>query len=169
MADNDEEVKMMRDFLSSLVRDMRQRMSDGGAPPYKNMNASGRSRKLFTFDIQTTPDAIIGILYGPEHVIHLERGRGPGKFPPPQSILEWMDFKGIIPRDGMSKKSLAYLIGRSIAEKGTRMSQKKHRSGILSEILEADRITDFFDQVYEANRLKVRVALSERLDSIGEI
>lgn len=48
-----------------------------------------------------------------------DRGRGPGKAPPPQAILGWVQFKGIggTPRE---RKQIAFLIGRKIARKGTK-------------------------------------------------
>lgn len=54
---------------------------------------------------------------------YLEYGRRPGKFPPPNKILEWIKVKPIAPRPMKNGKlptqeQLAFLIGRKIAEKG---------------------------------------------------
>lgn len=54
---------------------------------------------------------------------YVEHGRGPGKFPPPDKILEWVRIKPVIPRpmeNGKlpTDKQLAYLIGRKIARDG---------------------------------------------------
>lgn len=51
----------------------------------------------------------------------VENGRRPGKFPPPDAIIEWIRVKPIMPRETgkiPSEKSLAYLIGRKIARDG---------------------------------------------------
>lgn len=52
----------------------------------------------------------------------VEEGRKPGKFPPPDKILEWVRVKPIVPLSTMprvrTENSLAYLIGRKIARKG---------------------------------------------------
>lgn len=48
----------------------------------------------------------------------VEGGRKPGKFPPQSAILEWIERKGIQPRNGISKKSLTYLVSRKIAREG---------------------------------------------------
>lgn len=53
-----------------------------------------------------------------------ENGRRPGKFPPPDVILKWVQFKRIVPRPGRDGKvpstnQLVYLISRKIATKGT--------------------------------------------------
>lgn len=53
----------------------------------------------------------------------LEYGRKPGKFPPPDKILEWVRIKPLLPRENdngklPTEKQLAYLIGRKIAKEG---------------------------------------------------
>lgn len=54
---------------------------------------------------------------------YVEYGRRPGKFPPPDKILEWVRIKPVIPRplsNGKlpTEKQLAFLIGRKIAREG---------------------------------------------------
>ena len=52
----------------------------------------------------------------------VENGRGPGKFPPPDRIMEWIRVKPVIPdnRTGRlpTERQLAFLIGRKISEEG---------------------------------------------------
>lgn len=55
---------------------------------------------------------------------YVENGRGIGKFPPPNKILEWIKVKPVIPRPMKNgklptEKQLAFLIGRKISEQGT--------------------------------------------------
>lgn len=55
---------------------------------------------------------------------YAENGRRPGKFPPPDAILKWIQFKRLVPRPGRDGKipstnQLAYLISRKIALHGT--------------------------------------------------
>jgi len=53
---------------------------------------------------------------------YVEYGRRPGKFPPPDSILDWVKIKPVIPRPNnnipTSQNQLAFLIGRKIAREG---------------------------------------------------
>ena len=54
---------------------------------------------------------------------YVEDGRGPGGFPPPEKILQWIRMKPILPQplaNGKlpTEKQLAYLIGRKIANEG---------------------------------------------------
>ena len=60
----------------------------------------------------------------PQYFRFAENGRRPGKFPPPDAILKWVQFKRIVPRPGRDGKvpstnQLVYLISRKIATKGT--------------------------------------------------
>ncbi len=56
-----------------------------------------------------------------EHADYMEQGTRPGAFPPPESIMAWLEVKRITPNDdSTSMRSLAFLIGRSIQRKGIR-------------------------------------------------
>ena len=55
---------------------------------------------------------------------YVENGRGPGKFPPPPAIREWIEVKPVTPTPGMNGKTpsveqLTFLISRKIANNGT--------------------------------------------------
>jgi hypothetical protein len=56
---------------------------------------------------------------GNDYIYYLENGRKPGKRPPKDVIRKWIDDKGIVPRDNISKDSLAYLIARKMGEEGS--------------------------------------------------
>ena len=60
----------------------------------------------------------------PDYWWYAENGRRPGKFPPPDAILKWIQFKRLVPRPGRDGKvpstnQLVYLISRKIALHGT--------------------------------------------------
>lgn len=58
---------------------------------------------------------------GVDYAEMVEQGTGPGGNPPMQSLLDWIRVKRIEPRSpGMDLHDLAFVIGRSIREKGTR-------------------------------------------------
>lgn len=55
---------------------------------------------------------------------YIEYGRGPGKFPPIDEILNWITVKPVMARENdlgqiPSERSLAFLIARKIAREGT--------------------------------------------------
>ena len=57
-------------------------------------------------------------LFTPSHIQFAKYGRGPGKNPPLDSILEFVSKKGII-FDGTDERGTAFAIQASIAKKGT--------------------------------------------------
>lgn len=59
-----------------------------------------------------------------DYWIYVENGRGPGKFPPIDKILEWIRVKPVIPYSDNrgrlpTEEQLAFLIARKIANEGT--------------------------------------------------
>ena len=55
---------------------------------------------------------------------YVENGRGPGKYPPPDAIRNWIEVKPVTPQAGVDGKvpsveQLTFLISRKIAEEGT--------------------------------------------------
>jgi hypothetical protein len=63
-------------------------------------------------------------VFSEDYGIFVEEGRGPGKMPPRNKILEWVKAKGLTSSNVKYKrlnrpKDIAWMIARSIAEKGT--------------------------------------------------
>ncbi len=57
---------------------------------------------------------------GVDYARAVEEGTGPGGFPSEQSMLDWIRVRRIVPDDpGMDETDLAYVIARSIAQRGT--------------------------------------------------
>lgn len=80
----------------------------------------------------------------PSYFPFAENGRRPGKFPPPDAILKWVQFKRLVPRPGRDGKvpstnQLVYLISRKIATKGT---QGKHLFEKTLDDLNLDNLAD---------------------------
>lgn len=88
-----------------------------------NAYASNTLYDTFSVDIDIPNEGAYNIkLFMMDYFKYVDKGRGPGKFPPPPSIKEWIQIKPIIPRpiDGKvpTTNQLAFLIGRKIAEEG---------------------------------------------------
>ena len=87
----------------------------------------------------------------PDYFPFAENGRRPGKFPPPNEILKWIQFKRIVPSSHSGKipttSQLVYLISRKIALKGT---QGKH---LLQETIQStyDTLVDRLVEVIADN------------------
>jgi len=61
-------------------------------------------------------------------------------------IREWIDVKGITPRDGISKDSLAFLITRKIHRDGIKVPNKYNEGAILSNVLNEKAIQELLDE-----------------------
>lgn len=57
-------------------------------------------------------------LFTPAHIQFAKYGRGPGKPPPLNAILKWVQKKGII-KGGQNAKGAAFAIAKSIGKNGT--------------------------------------------------
>lgn len=94
----------------------------------KKMDAANYNKQgeLYNFKWTTEwKDNLFEVYFDlPPYFPFAENGRRPGKFPPPDVILKWIQFKRLIPRPGRDGKvpstnQLVYLISRKIATKGT--------------------------------------------------
>ena len=84
----------------------------------------------------------------PSYFPFAENGRRPGKFPPPDAILKWVQFKRLVPRPGRDGKvpstnRLVYLISRKIATKGT---EGKH---LFEKTLDDQNLDKLADKLVE--------------------
>lgn len=84
----------------------------------------------------------------PSYFPFSEYGRRPGKFPPPNAILKWIQFKRLVPRPGRDGKvpstnQLVYLISRKIATKGT---EGKH---LFEKTLDNPNLDNLADKLVE--------------------
>lgn len=85
---------------------------------YGAANASGKLAKSIRYEVDKGILTVTGLDYS----YYVEKGRKPGKFPPKQPILDWIEAKGIVA--DISKESLAFLIQRKIAKEGTTAYQQ---------------------------------------------
>ena len=76
---------------------------------------------------------------------YVENGRAAGKFPPIDSIVQWIHVKPIIPkaygRKVPSTQQVAFMIGRKIANEGTKPTKA------LQNTLESGLVSDLEDQL----------------------
>ena len=92
-----------------------------------------------------------------EYVSFLIVGRGPGGFPPPEDIVEWIQARGIVPED-MTLNQLAFLIGRKIAERGTDIYEGTAPGIPLDQIVETA-----FDKIESEAEFLLAVQANEDL------
>ena len=114
-----------KEALTSLSKAIIDRMSE------KNLDASGEASNSLEVDGNK--------LLGADYLYFLDQGRSPGKFPPVDSIREWVSQKLSVPTD--EEKSIAFLIGRKIANEGTEI-HKNRALGLQLDELIAEMLED---------------------------
>ncbi len=97
--------KVLENIGEELIEEIQNRMSQ------KNLNASGKASDSLKAEASDTLLEIKGNRY----IGALNKGRKPGKFPPPDEILKWIKNKLNI----SDAEKLVYPISKKIAEKGT--------------------------------------------------
>jgi hypothetical protein len=134
--------KLGQELTDRLVKDIQtKRVTKYGA-----VNASGRLAKSVNYKVNGSTLTISAEQY----IGALEFGRKPGKKPPRDVIRKWIDEKGITPKDGISKDSLAFLIQRKIGEEGTTIWQQGGSdlvSGIFNDALRKEIENDFYNLI----------------------
>ena len=135
-------------LLSSMVKDMK------GIIQSRKMSASGQAESMIEYEVKEG-GTVIGILKGPDYIEFMERGRGPGKFPPLGAIEQWIEAKGIR-AEGITNKQLAFLIGRKMAMEGSKLHRSGERSGILSKVITPERISTFVNDYTSEKIISVR-------------
>lgn len=130
--------------LQSCMEDYRKFLEDvtrENMPKYYEL----RNKIYFTLQVN---DTLFEIEFNaPEYWKYANYGRGPGKFPPPDRIEDWIKRRKISPTPTKSgrlptTKQLAFLIGRKIAEEGFKGSGFLERSLEEQEEYWEDRISD---------------------------
>jgi len=108
--------------------------------------ASGKS--IDGYDIETADGS--GTLYGVNYVGTLETGRKAGKIPQGLRFIirQWMDDKSLFSSEKESKKnSIAYLIARKIANEGTALYRSGGNSGVISNAINEQALTNFSSKI----------------------
>ena len=101
----------------------------------------------------------------PSYFQFAENGRRPGKFPPPDAILKWVQFKRIVPRPGRDGKvpstnQLVYLISRKIATKGT---EGKH---LFEKTLDDPNLDNLADKLVELITAEFEKEIEKYIESL---
>lgn len=101
----------------------------------------------------------------PQYFHFAENGRRPGKFPPPDAILKWVQFKRLVPRPGRDGKvpstnQLVYLISRKIATKGT---EGKH---LFEKTLDDPNLDNLADKLVELITAELEKEIEKYIESL---
>lgn len=94
-------------------------------------------------------------LHLPPYWMYIEYGRRAGKFPPIQSIEDWVVRKRIVPRGNTTIPQVSYLIARKISKEGT--VGKHAAEGTVESVVK----NVFLERLYLAIGQDVKQALSQ--------
>ena len=140
----------MRIAIESYLKGVKELIKKEQAD--KGISASGFSAESLREEANDTG----GQLFGAHYFRYQGDGRGPGKFPPIEAIMEWIVVKGIEKRDNISDRSLAFLIARKIAEKGTEIHLDPSKGINFGEIIK----TGLDDLMKEVAKNKALIIVS---------
>ena len=135
----------------------------------KKMDAAGYNKQgeLYNFKWTTEwKDNLFEVYFDlPQYFPFAENGRRPGKFPPPDAILKWVQFKRLVPRPGRDGKvpstnQLVYLISRKIATKGT---QGKH---LFEKTLDDPNLDNIADKLVELITAELEKEIEKYIESL---
>lgn len=135
--------KTLEEFDKKLISDLRKSLDAAGT------TASGKTKESLNSDITLNSYK----LYGRAFIYGLEYGRKPssptGNGILKDIILQWINDKGIIPKDGITKDTLAFLITRKIHREGDLLHSTKQNfrgmkapTGIINSVINDGRIKE---------------------------
>jgi len=137
---------IVEQFAQAVVKGIKDNIKNKQVTPFGSMHTTGGSEESVYYKIDANR-LIIASTWA--YITVLEDGRKPGKFAPPEVILKWIADKPIIPDGVISVKSLAFLINRSLKEKGSLIWRQGGHSGIIS---------DYINQAYIHKNLTEKLA-----------
>lgn len=102
------------------LKDFLKRVTDGLIK-----DAESKNQKIPVSSIRFEADELGGSMYAAHYFKYLIYGRGPGKAPPPDTMLAWVQGNpDVLERAKqvfkyITEKGLAYIVGQKIAREGT--------------------------------------------------
>ena len=139
------ELDALTSYGAELLTACREQMASLPVTRFGPVNASRRTSDALRAEVTANPGGYRLQLIAPSTILTLIYGRKPGKFPNLLAIEQWIADKGIVPRPdkngkSISTKSLAYLIGRKIANSGNTVFVQGPPSKLFADILSAANV-----------------------------
>jgi hypothetical protein len=126
---------LIEQFAQAVIEGIKNNIRNKQVTPYGSMHSTGHAEDSLFYKI-TDNRLIIGSTWA--YITVLEDGRKPGTFAPPEVIEKWIEDKPVLA--DISKRSLAFLINRSLKENGSLIYQQGGHSGILSDYINQDYV-----------------------------
>lgn len=130
---------LVRDIANQIIKDLQENIRTKAPTSYGPMNNTGEALNSLRYKIEDGNLVIYSTMSGDfNHIMTLETGRKPGKMPPRDPILKWIQTRGVQPTD-ISQESLAFLIARKIGREGTQVykdyTAKGKGTGIILDVV----------------------------------
>jgi len=126
---------LLQEWLNQSEKDLIREYNDMG------LRSSGNLEKSLQSKVTGTDTIAVGVMTGSSYIYQLEHGRRPGKQPPIQAILDWINDKGIV-ADGISERSLAFIIARKIGLEGIQVPNRYNNGGLITNTFTDERLKD---------------------------
>lgn len=140
---NQEQKDILSGFGQQIVDQLKTDIKEKRVTKYGAVNASGDLANSVRFEVTDRGLKV----FAEDYIYYLEHGRKPGKFPPLDSIKQWIEEKNLtfdIPID-----SLAFLIGRKIARKGT-TAWEQGGTDLVADVLTTELIDQILSSLSDA-------------------
>ena len=119
----------------------------GELDPHTTQKSEIKVKNFFTVELLT-----------PAHIQFAKYGRGPGKAPPVDPILEWIRYKGIISGE-KNIKGAAFAIAKSIGKNGTK-NYVKNAPNALDEALKK-HMRAYVEKLNKGHVVKITKEINE--------
>ena len=135
----------VRTYLENIIKDL-----------------AAENAKVPVSQMRVEANNIEGNLFAPDWIQYMIYGRGPGKQPPPDRMLSWVQKNPELLNSDISEKSLAFLIGRKIGREGTDIFQGKRKGLDLLGVMEKN-LPKLLEDIGEEEKLKIQTSLSKAI------
>ena len=136
----------VRTYLENIIKDL-----------------AAENAKVPVSQMRVEANNIEGNLFAPDWIQYMIYGRGPGKQPPPDRMLSWVQKNPeLLSGSDISEKSLAFLIGRKIGREGTDIFQGKRKGLDLLGVMEKN-LPKLLEDIGEEEKLKIQTSLSKAI------
>ncbi len=158
--------KVLAIYARAIVKELNKNLDE------VNVKASGELSESIDFELFNRNNELGYEITMADYWKAVDEGRKPGTAPPPDAIKEWLSYPNVKERLGYSSdmrssnlsqiNSLAFLIGRKIAEKGT------DGTDFFTDVVNSPLIDRFNDKLVDAVVADTNLLIEDIADRFSE-
>ena len=142
--------EILVNFGDETVRLIQENLANTGT------NASGETSQSVKSDMVNDNRVQVS---GKQFIYVVETGRRPGKMPPIEGIMKWLN-TGKVSITG-SIESAAWGIAKKISEEGSKLFRDGGRTDIITPAIDDKRVDDLVDEIANAEANEIADAIIE--------